>query len=62
MSPTEQSTWQITLHEAEDSIPYLGTFFGGTRDEALAFALGLRPIDTPVWIRVEHIPCLIIIQ
>jgi len=59
---TDLPTWQVTLHDAEDAIPYVGTFFSGTPEDAVTFALSIRERGKPVWIRIEHIPSLLIIQ
>lgn len=62
MAATTDHTWQVTLHHSESEQAYLGTLFVGSPEDAFQFALGLRPQNREVWIRVEHIPCLIIVQ
>jgi len=59
---TEDATWQITLHDGPEEMPFVGTFFAGTPEQAFRFALALRPVSRPVWIRIEHIPCIVIVQ
>jgi hypothetical protein len=54
----------VTLHESENALPFAGTFFAGSPEDAFQFALTLRPAATTehIWIRLEHMPCYLIFE